>query len=103
LPCGRENFTEIVRGKVFEEGGWSKDTPGHIRFFRPLHEVLFDFVFEDEVRDWRGIMNRLFTTTVYGAVDEELDALFDRLIYQCDTLAALVIIFGIGCLFIIYC
>lgn len=61
--------------------------------------MFLDLVFENEMWDWGWVLIRFLATAVDGAVHEVLDALFDGLVYQSDSLASFVVVSGIGGLF----
>lgn len=61
--------------------------------------MLLDLVFENKMWDLGWVLIGSLAAAVDGAVYEVLDALFDGLIYQSDSLASLVVVSGIGSLF----
>lgn len=63
--------------------------------------MLFDLVFENKMWDLGWVLIGSLAAAVDGAVYEVLDALFDGLVYQSDSLASFVVVSGIGGLFLL--
>lgn len=58
--------------------------------------MVLDIMLIDEMGNGRWVVDGFLAAAVDRAVDEESHALLERLVYQCDALTSLVVVFGVG-------